>query len=523
MASASAPTSPVSQDRAKNSSTRSSRQFGRDILRMIEKVGNALPDPFLLFVILALVVMVLSAIGHAFGGSVTHPGTGEDVHIRSLLSGEGIEYILTSMLDNFTGFAPLGLVLAVMLGIGLTEQVGYIQHAVQKTVRRVPFAALPYAAVFIGVVGNLASDAAMVVIPPLIGIVFHHAGRNPIAGVAAGFAGAGIGFTANLFVAGTDALLAGITTEAARIIDPEAHVTAVANWYFNVVCVFALTFVGGLVTTRIIEKRLGKYEGSTKVEELEEETKESDRALLFSTALGAAYIAFIAMVVLFPDSPLRGENGAIIDSPFMAGIIPIILGFFMLLGTSYGILMGKIKDSKDLSSYMAEGISGMSGYIVMVFAIAQFIKYFEWSNIGIWLAVNGSDFLKEIGFTGLFLIIGYIVFTALLNLIIPSGSAKWALEAPVFVPLFMQLGYHPGFIQAAYRMGDSSVNMVTPVSPYLPIVLGYIRRYDKSAGVGTYITLMLPYTIAFFCTFLAVLLVFFALEIPYGPGVSAHL
>ncbi|WP_198531115.1 AbgT family transporter, partial [Corynebacterium sp. HMSC034H07] len=248
MSSASSHSSPVTQESAEKSSTRSTRQFGRDVLRTIEKVGNALPDPFLLFVILALAVMVMSAIGHAFGGSVTHPGTGEDVHIRSLLSGEGIEYILTSMLENFTGFAPLGLVLAVMLGIGLTEQVGYIQHAVQKTVRRVPFAALPYAAVFIGVIGNLASDAAMVVIPPLIGIVFHHAGRNPIAGVAAGFAGAGIGFTANLFVAGTDALLAGITTEAARIVDPEAHVTAVANWYFNVVCVFALTLVGGLVT-----------------------------------------------------------------------------------------------------------------------------------------------------------------------------------------------------------------------------------------------------------------------------------
>ncbi len=251
MSSASSHSSPVTQESAEKSSTRSTRQFGRDVLRTIEKVGNALPDPFLLFVILALAVMVMSAIGHAFGGSVTHPGTGEDVHIRSLLSGEGIEYILTSMLENFTGFAPLGLVLAVMLGIGLTEQVGYIQHAVQKTVRRVPFAALPYAAVFIGVIGNLASDAAMVVIPPLIGIVFHHAGRNPIAGVAAGFAGAGIGFTANLFVAGTDALLAGITTEAARIVDPEAHVTAVANWYFNVVCVFALTLVGGLVTTYI--------------------------------------------------------------------------------------------------------------------------------------------------------------------------------------------------------------------------------------------------------------------------------
>lgn len=496
---------------------------GQKFLGYIEKIGNKLPDPFVLFVLLALLVILLSALGNALGGSVSHPGTGEDLPIRSLLSGEGAVFILTSMLVNFTGFAPLGLVLSIMLGIGLTEQVGYLGYAIKKTVQRLPLSILPYAAVFVGIMGNLASDAAMVVIPPLTAIVFYKAGRHPIAGVAAGFAGAGIGFTANLLIAGTDALLAGISTEAARIVDPTFTVTPVSNWYFNIVCVFVLTIVGGLITTRVIEPRLGVYKGEALKDGDEEDVPNQDRGLLIATLLGLAYVVLIAVAVIIPSSPLRGEGGSIINSPFLDGIIPLILGLFMVVGISYGVVVGKIKNTKDLSTHMTEGIAGMAGYIVMVFAIAQFIQYFNWSNLGIWLAVNGSEFLKEIGFTGILLILSYSVFTSLLNFLIPSGSAKWALEAPIFIPMFMQLGYHPGFIQAAYRIGDSSTNMITPISPYLPILLGYIQRYDKKAGVGTYITLMLPYTIAFFLAFVAVLLVFVFAGIPFGPGVGVYL
>lgn len=490
----------------------------KPLLKRVEILGNKLPDPFVLFTFLAILIIILSAVGAALGGSVLHPSTGETVSIKSLASAEGIQFILTSMIDNFTGFAPLGLVLTIMLGIGLAEQVGYLGHGIQSVIKAVPAWMLPYAAIFLGINGNLASDAAMVIIPPLTAMVFLQAGRHPVAGIAAGFAGSGIGFTANLVVTGTDALLGGITTEAAKIVSSEATVTPVANWYFNIVAVVVLTVVGGLVTTQVIEPVLGEYQGEYR-EKVEAPTRRQTRAFVSATLVGAIYVSGIFLALLPSNSPLRGPNGELVKSPFLQSIIPLMLILFLLVGGVYGVVAGKIQSSRDFTDLMAKGISGMTGYIVLVFAISQFIEYFNWSNLGLWLAVNGANVLENIGFTGLALIICYSIFTALLNFLIPSGSAKWALEAPVFVPLFMQLGYSPGYVQAAYRIGDSSTNMVTPLSPYMPIVLGYIRKYDEKAGFGTYFSLMIPYTIAFFVAFLALFIVFSLLGIPFGPGV----
>lgn len=491
----------------------------------IERVGNKLPDPFILFVVLAVVVILLSAVAAAAGATATHPQTGEDEAVRSLLTGEGLQYILTSMLDNFTGFAPLGLVLGIMLGIGLVERVGYLDFAIRKSVSRVPGSLIPYVAVFVGIMGNIASDAALILIPPLMAMAFYRLGRHPMAGLVAGFAGAGAGFTANLIIAGTDALLAGITTEAARIVDDSITVSPLANWYFNIACVFVLTLVGGLVTTRVTERRLGTYTGEA-VEDESAETphpERADKGFWLATLAGALYVALIAAVVAFPDSPLRGEDGSVIQSPFLDGIIPLILGLFVVVGVTYGIIVGRITNTADVPKLMAEAMSTMGSYIVMVFAIAQFIAYFNWSNLGLWVAMTGSSWLDDVGFTGVALILAYSLFTVVLNLLITSGSAQWALQAPVFVPMLMQLGYSPGFIQAAYRIGDSSTNIVTPLFPYMPIILAYMQRYDKKAGIGTYISLMLPYTIAFFIAFNVVLYTFFFLGIPYGPGVGVYL
>ena len=497
----------------------------------IEKVGNKLPDPFLMFVSLAVLVIVISAIGQALNASVIHPQTNEDTPVKSLATGEGLIYRLDSMLDNFTGFAPLGLVLGIMLGIGLAEQVGYLDTAIRKSVARVPRGFLPYLAVFIGILGNLASDAALVLIPPLMAIAFLKVGRHPIAGISAGFAGAAGGFTANLFVSGTDALLAGISTEAAKIVDDTAIVSPVANWYFNIVCTVFLTIIGGWITNNVVEKRLGVYQANEDNESSSENDEEVQRELTSrehkafwrSSLFGLLYIAFIAIVVAFPTSPLRGENGSIVNSPFLSSIIPLLLGFFLVLGVSYGIMAGKIKSSGDVSKHMAEAMSSMGSYIVMVFAIAQFIEYFKWSNLGLWIAVTGADWLTTVGFTGIGLIFAYSVFTVLLNFLITSGSAQWALQAPIFVPMLMQLGYNPGFIQAAYRIGDSSTNIVTPLFPYMPVVLAYMRKYDKNAGIGTYMSIMMPYSIGFFIVFNLVLYAFYFLGIPYGPGVHPHL
>jgi len=492
-------------------------------LDIVERVGNRLPDPFILFVLLAFLMIIISWIFSMFDASVVHPGTGEDTPIKSLVSGEGVQFILTSMIENFTGFAPLGIVLAMMLGIGLTERVGLLDYTIRKTILKSPPVLITYTVVFVGILGNLASDAAIVLIPPLAAIVFYKIGRHPLAGLAAGYAGAGAGFTANLFVAGTDALLAGISTEAAAIIDDTITVTPVDNWFFNIVSVFVLTVVGGLITTRFIEPRLGKYEGEAVEEDNTEELPNARKGFINALLAGIVYIALLVVVIFLPNSPLRNDDGGIVPSPFLDGIVPIILIFFIIIGVSFGMTVGRIKSGKDISNYMADSIKEMGGYIVLVFAIAQFIAYFNWSNLGTWVAVNGADFLSSINFTGMGLIIGYIIFTALLNFLITSGSAKWAIEAPIFIPMFMQLGYHPAFTQVAYRVADSSTNIMTPLFPYMVIILSFMRKYDKNANIGTYMSLMIPYTVSFLITWIILIVIFYYTGIPFGPGISANL
>lgn len=492
-------------------------------LNVIEFLGNKLPHPFFLFAILAGLVIVASFALSFVDTSFTHPGTGEEMQVKNLLSGEGLVFILTSMLENFTGFAPLGLVLSIMLGVGLADKVGLLNYVIQKTILKAPPALLTYTIIFVGMLGNLASDAAFILIPPLSAMVFYKVGRHPIVGLCAGFAAVGAGLTANIFVAGTDALLAGISTEAAAIIDPNMVVTPVANWYFNIVSVFVLTIVGGLVTNKVIEPRLGKYTGDAVVDDMEETHPKASKGLKLSLLAGAVYIAAVALTVLVPASPLRNEDGGLIPSPFLDGIVPLILLFFLVIAIPYGLTVGKIKTTKDIGNHMTESMKELAGYIVLIFAVAQFIAYFSWSNMGTWLATTSGEFLSHIQFTGIGLIILYVLFTAALNFLIPSGSAKWALEAPVFIPLFMQLGYHPGFAQAAYRMADSSMNIVTPLDPFLIIVLSFMQKYDKKAGIGSLISLMVPYALCFFVTWLIIFLAFFFLGIPYGPGVGPYL
>ncbi len=492
-------------------------------LDFVERVGNKLPDPFILFIILSLFVIFTSWVFHLFNASVIHPGTGEELEIKSLASGEGIQFMLTSMLENFTGFAPLGLVLVMTFGIGIAEKVGLLDYAIRKTILKAPPALVTYTVVFVGILGNLASDASIVLIPPLAALVFYKIGRHPLAGLAAGFAGAGAGFTANLFIAGTDVLLSGISTEAAKIMDENFVVTPIDNWYFNIISVFVLTIIGGLITTKYIEPRLGKYTGEAVVEENAEELPNAKKGFIYAMIAGLIYIAILVSTILLPNSPLTNEDGGIVPSPFISGIVPIILLFFVIIGVTFGITVGKIKSGKDVSYYMSESIKGLTGYIVLVFAIAQFIAYFNWSNLGIWIAVNGAEFLKDINFTGMGLIIAYILLTAFLEFLITSGSAKWAIEAPIFIPMFMQLGYHPAFTQAAYRVADSSFNVVTPLSPYMVILLPIMRRYDKNANIGTYMSLMLPYALGFLITWIILLAIFYFTGIPLGPGITPHI
>lgn len=498
--------------------------FFNRLLNGIEKAGNKLPNPFMLFLYLTIIVMIASWIMSSMGLSVIHPAKGEELPIKNLLSGAGIEYILTNLLKNFTGFAPLGLVLVMMMGIGLTEKVGLFDYAIRRSIMRSPPALLTYSVAFVGVMGNIASDAAMLLIPPISAMVFYKVGRHPLAGLAVGYAASSAGFTANLFIVGTDALLSGITTQAAHIIDPKMEVSAAANWYFNIISVFMLTAVAGLITTKIIEPRLGKYQGEAVQVEVEADDPRAPKALRNACIAGGLYLGILTLLILMPGSILRNPDFSLNPQPlFLKGIIPILFGFFLTVGVTYGVSVGKIKSSNDMVNYMSDSVRDLAGYIVLIFVISQFIGFFGWSNIGTWVAMNGAALLKNINFTGIELIIAYIIFTASLNFLITSGSAKWALEAPVFVPMFMALGYHPGFVQAAYRIADSSTNIITPLMPYMVIILTFIQKYDKKAGIGTLISLMLPYSLIFLACWIVLLLAFFYLGIPFGPGVGSHL
>ncbi|MBM7552009.1 AbgT family transporter [Thalassobacillus pellis] len=491
-------------------------------LNVIERAGNRLPDPFMLFVYLAFFVIILSWVISLFDVTFTKPGGEETVAIKSLISGEGLRYILSSMLENFVGFKPLGLVLAMMLGIGLADKVGLLETAIKSTILKAPPALITYAVIFVGILGNLASDAAFVIVPPLAAMVFFTVGRHPLAGLAAGFAGVGAGFTANIIIAGTDALLSGITTEVVQTLDPDMVVTPVDNWYFMMVSVVVLSITGALITEKIVEPRLGQYDGKGGTE-LEKSTSIEKRGLRNAVIAAGIFIAVLLIALFFPGTPLRNDEGGLIPSPFLDGIVPIILLFFITVGITYGRTVNKIESNRDIATFMSEAMKDMSGFIVLIFAAAQFIAYFDWTNIGTWIAVSGASFLESIGLTGIAVIIGFVLLTAVMNLLIFSGSAQWALEAPIFVKMFYLLDFHPAFIQAAFRIADSSTNIITPMNPYIIIVLAFMKEYDKKAGLGTLIALMLPYSIIFLSVWIVLLLAFAFFGIPFGPGIHMYM
>ncbi|MDM5333113.1 AbgT family transporter [Ureibacillus composti] len=493
----------------------------KGILKWIETVGNKLPHPFMLFVYLCGIFIIISVVLAAMNVSVTHPVSGENVVVKSLLSQEGVHWILTNMLTNFTSFPPLGLILAMTLGIGLAEKVGLIQAVLRAMVSNVPKALVAYAVVFIGILGNIASDAAIAVIPVMGAMIFLAVGRHPLAGFAAGVAGWGAGFTANIMIAGTDALISGISTQAVQAINADLVVTPVDNWFFMSVSTFVLAILGGWITDKFVEPRLGTYNGNVKMS-MEPFTDKEKRALKATGLTALAFIAFLAFLVVPENGFLRDpETGGILSSPFIKGIIPIILIFFILTSVVYGKVVGVIKSSADVPAFMTEMIKSMASFIVLVFVIAQFVAFFNWTNLSVVLAVNGSEFLESINLTGFLAIILFILFVSLMNLFITSGSAMWSMLAPVFIPMFMLIGYNPAFVQVAYRIADSSTNMITPMSPYLPLILAYYQQYKKDAGIGTYFSTMIPYALSFLIVWVIMLFIWFALGLPLGPGVSA--
>ncbi len=491
-------------------------------LNWVEKIGNKLPDPFFIFSGLAILVVIISWIASSFGVSVEHPGTGEIIAADNLLDKEGIRRMLTEAVDNFTGFPPLGIVLVTIIGIGVADKSGFFAAALKHIVTFVPAALLTPTLIFAGVTSNIIADAGIVVLPPLGALLFASLGRHPIAGLSAAFAGVVGGFSANFFITALDPLLSGFTDPAAKMIDPAYDVYPTANYFFMIASVFLVVGIGTFVNNKIIEPRLGEWKNSgyVKDSELESLGKREKRALWVTYASIIIMMTLIVVMTIPQDGILRDTEGKII--PLFKSIVTLILLIFFISGLIYGIAAGTIKNSKQLATMLADSMSTMGAYIILAFAAGQFIAFFGWSNLGLITAVKGADFLKGIGFEGVPLLMSFFVFSTTMNIFIYSASGKWALFAPVFVPMFMLMGFSPETTQMIYRVGDSITNIITPLLPYFPIVIVFAKKFDPEMNFGRLLANLMPYSIAFFITWGIFLLIWLLLGMPPGPDAGMY-
>jgi aminobenzoyl-glutamate transport protein len=516
-------------------------------LNGIERVANRLPDPVTLFIISIAIVMVLSAVLAAMGTSITVPAEKgpQEIAAVSLLDGAMLRRLFVELPTIFTSFPPLGIVLVMMVAVGLAERSGLFAAALRGLVGAVPKSLLTLTIVFAGVNASLASDAGYVVLIPLAGAVFAAGGRHPIAGLSAAFSGVAGGFAANLLITPGDALLSGISTAAAHIIDPDYTVPITANWYFMAALVPLYTIVGALVCEWIVEPRLNQGPAWLRVAPAEHAPDQATREARGLRYAGLALIPVLALVVWFTwapghvlrdikplvDAGLDPANAAAAPftvwiatfTPLFQGMITIMFLVFLVCGLAYGIGARTIASDKDAVKMAQSGVTEMSGFLVLVFFAAVFVWVFRESNMGSLLAFSGADALRNLGLGNfpLVLLLGVITMSMLTDLLVGSASAKWAILAPILVPILMQLGIAPEVTQAAYRVGDSTTNMITPFMSYFPLILVMARKYMPDYGIGSMIALMLPYTIAFWIFTGLFFSLWFLMGIPFGPGVSS--
>ena len=508
------------------------RRMTDRFLDIVERVGNALPDPTSLFALSALAVIILSGIAAQFDLSVAHPTTGETIQPVSLLSVDGLHRILTGLVTNFTSFAPLGTVLVALIGIGVAEVSGLIGAVMRLLVLKSPRSLLTPVVVFCGVLSNAASEVGYVLLGPLAALIFKAAGRHPVLGLAAAFAGVSGGYSANFVLGTIDPLLAGLSQEAAQIIDPAYTVSPAANYYFMFVSTFLITALGWWVTEKLVAPRM-EAEGGIELdgdggEDAEEAVKplapEEKRGLAFASVAFAVMTGLVLWGLLPADGFLRDpETGGVLHSPFLKGIVAIIFFYGVGLGVAYGIGAGTVRSDRDVIKGMSDQMSTLGGYMVLVFFAAQFVAFFNWTNLGLIFAVEGAQVLKSAGLHQVPLLLTFILLSAMINLVMGSASAKWALMAPVFIPMFMLLGYPPELIQIAYRVGDSVTNVISPMMSYFALIIAFVQRYISKAGIGTLVSLMLPYSITFLIGWSIMFVVWLSLGLPVGPGAPTSL
>lgn len=532
----------MSDTKSKEETTKNNQPGG--FLGFIEKIGNKLPDPFWLFVILGGLVLVSSFIFNKLGLSATDPETGEPVEIVNLLSSEGLKDILSGVVDNYVTFPPLGLIITVMLGVAVAEHSGLISAVVRATVSRVGPKTLTFVVALAGVTGSVASDAVYVILIPLGAVSFRAVGRSPIVGAMVAFAASSAGFNSSLVLNITDVLLGGISTSAAHIVDDKYFVSPLANYFFVAVSAVVLALIITAVTELYMNKRAqdlvnhdeidysevtfntgrdgdDELAGDVPQEKITAALKlDVDEArALGTTAIVAVIMTAIYFALLFvPGSPLQGEGGEVMSSPLITAVAVPIGAAFLILGLVYGLGIKSIKKASDVPDFMARGLKTLLPMMVLFFAVSQFLAWFKASNLGAWTAIKGAELLQKADLPPLLLFGAFVILVALVNLFITSGSAQWALMAPIVVPMFMYVGFSPEVTQMLFRIGDSPSNIITPMSPYFALALTFLQRYYKKAGIGTLMSLALPYSIAMLVGWFLFFALWWMIGLPLGPG-----
>lgn len=490
-------------------------------LNAIERIGNRLPDPVVLFLILMALTWVASALLAPVDFGEVHPQSGEPVRVVNQLTGTALAQFMTSMVKTFTGFAPLGVVLVALLGVGVAEHTGFVNAGLKGILSFTPKRLLTPMLILAAVLSHTAADAGYVLVIPLGGVIFYAAGRHPLAGITAAFAGVAGGFSANFVPSGIDPLLQGFTQSAAQIFDPSRQVNPLCNFFFTASSSVLVILVGWYLTDRVIEPRLAStaLDGDpADMPRMEELTEPHRRGLWAGLASMAVLLVLLILASLPAASPLRSPNGSLarVDAPLMQMIVPLIFLFFVVPGVVHGVVAGTVKSHRDVVAGMSKAMGAMAYYITLVFFIALFIYAFTQSNVGLLIALKGAGLLRDLALAPQITVIGIILLTTFVNLFIGSASAKWAMLSTIFVPMLMDLGLSPELTQAAYRVGDSVTNIITPLMPYFPLVVVFCQRYVKSTGIGTLASLMLPYSMCLLVTWTAYLLLYWLLGIPLG-------
>jgi len=490
-------------------------------LAAVERIGNKLPDPAMLFVGLLVIVWLLSWALSGISFDVIDPRSGEPLKILNQLTATSLTQFLTVMVTNFTGFHPVGVVLVAMLGIGVAEHTGFINAGLRAMMAVTARWLLTPMVILVGIVSHTAVDAGYVLVIPLGGVIFYAAGRHPLAGIAAAFAGVSGGFSANFVPSALDPMLQGISQAGAQILDPAVQLNPLNNYFFTTISSVLIIGLGWYLTEKVVEPRLqdneldGDLEDLPTMEPLEDTERKGLRMALLAMLVG---IILLIVTAIPSGSAWRSPGGDLTAgaAPLMQSIVPLIFLMFLLPGVVYGISAGTVKSSRDIIHGMTKAMTGMGYYLVIMFFIAQFIYAFGQSNLGVLLALEGAAVLQVLALPGAITITGIVLLTGFINLFVGSASAKWALLAPIFVPMLMQLGISPDLAQAAYRVGDSSTNIITPLMPYFPLVVVFCQRYVKSTGIGTVTAMMLPYSVTFIITWTILLLIYWAIGLPLG-------